>query len=350
MTTQQSNLPPAARRQVNEANRLIAELNAAPGQVPAGVEVQVMPGDQQPGSNQVENVPQHQAPPPAPELAQVQVQPPQPQAADSFEHKYNVLQGKYNSETATMREVLRQQQVTLDKVMETALRPQTPAVPVQELSPEEFLKSIGVTDKEIADYGELLPIVAKIARNMVRPTMEKLDAEIARVKQNVGAQQGQLVKSGQESLYSVLDSRVRNWRVINESQEFLAWLDVVDIFSGLSRRNALTAAFNSLDTARVVGIFERFVQEDSVNRSASGPMVNLETLIAPGSPRAGAAEAPGDAKGRKIWSEGEIRDFYSRVRRKAISAEEYKTLSVEIAAAAAEGRVKPDRPDHHRNN
>jgi len=109
------------------------------------------------------------------------------------------------------------------------------------------------------------------------------------------------------------------------------------------------AAFQNLDTTRVVGIFEKFVQEDSVRRSTSGPSVDPQTLIAPGVPRGGAAEAPGGATGKRILSEGEIKDFYSRVRRKQVSAEQYAAFSAEIAAATAEGRIRPDRADHHGN-
>ena len=157
------------------------------------------------------------------------------------------------------------------------------------------------------------------------------------------------VKTARESMFATLDARVPTWRAVNEDENFLAWLDQVDIFSGSTRRQGLMKAFENLDTARVVAIFETYVREDFASGSTSGPSVDRETLIAPGVPRGGAAEAPGGATGRKIWSESEIRDFYSRVRRKQVSTDEYARFSADIASAVSEGRVRPDRVDHHQN-
>ncbi len=352
----QNNLPPAARRQVDAANALIAQLNAKPGEIPAGTEVQVMPGSETPGTmptgqnqrwqpaSSTQAPPAQPAPPsePDPSIAVVDEQ-------AQWEQRYRALQGKYNAEISTLREVLASQQRTMDKLVEqrqSAVAPQ----PEKEQSPEEYLRSLGVTDKDIEDYGESLHIMAKIAQNMVKPTAAKLERELARVREAAGTVAQAQLKTGKEALIAALAARVPNYARINEDENFLAWLDQVDLFSGASRRQALTAAFENLDTARVIGIFEKFVQEDSVRRSTSGPIVNRETLIAPGVPRGGAAEAPGGAQGKRMLSESEIADFYSRVRRKQVSPEQYAAFSAEIAAATAEGRIRPNRREHHSNS
>jgi hypothetical protein len=353
-----SNMPPAARRQVEAANALIAELNSKPGQVPVGTEVQVMPNDQRPGANETSSrvtwqpasasataVASTEPPPPRPELAAA----PTPQQEEDFKQKYAVLQGKYNAEMKSLRDIMAAQQQTMDKLIENRQSTVAPAAPAPEQTPEEFLKTLGVTDKEIEDYGELLPIVAKMARNMIRPTAAKLEAELEKTKKAAGTVATAQMKTAQDSLFSYMDNKIPQWRVINEHENFLAWLDAVDIFSGTSRRQSLTSAFQALDSARVAGIFEKFMQEDSASRSTSGPTIDPQTLIAPGVPRGGAAEAPGGASGKRIWSEGEIKDFYTRVRRKQVSPEQYQQFSAEIAAAVSEGRVKPDRNDHHQN-
>jgi hypothetical protein len=358
-----SNLPPAARAQVVAANKLIAELNAKPGQVPPGTEVQSMPNDQTPGANENNDrrwVPassQMQPPQPAaqptsfaPPPAQVPVVAEQP--GEDWAQKYRSLQGKYNSEMASLREIMAAQQQTMDKLIERGGMPSVAPAPVVAKTPEETLKALGATDKEIEDYGELLPIVARLANNMVRPTLEKLEAELVRTKQAAGTVAQAQMKSSRELMFQTMDANpaIRGWRVINEDENFLAWLDGVDIFSGTSRRVSLTNAFQNLDTARVTAIFEKFIQEDSVRRSTSGPQVDPNTLIAPGVPRGGAAEAPGGANDRKIWTESEIRNFYTRVRKKQISQEDYARFSADIAAATQEGRIRPDRRDHHQNS
>ncbi|MDP9115547.1 MAG: hypothetical protein M3O20_17955 [Acidobacteriota bacterium] len=352
-----SNMPPAARRQVEAANALIAELNAKPGQVPAGTEVQVMPNDQTPGGNETDSRRTWQPAPPSataqPVSQDTQAPPAQLAAApveqEDFRQKYSTLQGKYNAEMKAMREIMASQQQTMDKLIESRQSSVAPAPAAPEQTPQEYLKSLGVSDKEIEDYGELLPIMVKMAQNMIRPTAAKLEAELEKTKKAAGTVASAQMKSAQDSLFAYMDQKVPQWRVINEHENFLAWLDGVDIFSGTSRRQSLASAFEALNSARVAAIFEKFIQEDSASRSASAPPVSRETLIAPGVPRGGAAEAPGGASGKRIWSEGEIKDFYTRVRRKQVTPEQYTQFSAEIAAAVSEGRVKPDRNDHHQN-
>jgi hypothetical protein len=211
-----------------------------------------------------------------------------------------------------------------------------------------------VTDQEKASFGEdLIDVVGRRAQEAVLPAVQQmLQRELQPLKQMVGQTAQAQAFSQQQGVYAALNQHVPDWRVQNDSVQFLAWLEQQDVFSGLSRRNALTAAFNSNDAPRVVGIFEAFRREDASTGSTSAPRqpaVAAETLIAPGQPRGGSTEAaPGSSRG-KIWSEGEIREFYDRVRRKRVTPEEYKQTSAEIALAAQNGWIKPDRMDSHLN-
>lgn len=359
----QNNLPAAVRRQVADANALIAELNAKPGQIPAGTEYQVMPGSETPGTMATGHnerwVPASQAAPqsqpqpttqqPQPPSAAAQ-QPPAQSEESQWEQRYRTLQGKYDAENRMMREIMQTQQATMDKLVEQRQSAVTQA-PAPEQTPEQYLRSLGVTDKELEDYGEVLPIMARLAQNMIKPTAAKLERELAKTREAAGTVAQAQVKSGQAAMFATLDQKVPQWRQINEDQNFLAWLDEVDIIYGTSRRASLETAFGNLDTARVVAIFATFVREDSVRRSTAGPTIDPATLIAPGVPRDGAAKAPGGANSgsKRILTESEIKEFYTRVRKKQVTPEQYAAFSAEIASATAEGRVRPDRPNHHLN-
>ncbi|HYW83966.1 MAG TPA: hypothetical protein VFB30_11955 [Spirochaetia bacterium] len=261
---------------------------------------------------------------------------------------YATLQGKYNSEIAGLRAVTTQQTELLNQLV----KERTPAAaPVAPKTPEEVMKALGATDKEIEDFGTLLPVVARIAENMFKPTLAKLEGEIAHLRQSQNVTQNTLVKSRQDSLEDMLDTDIPNWRVINESQEFLDWLDTYDIMAGTTRRVALSSAYKALDAVRVSGIFQAYVREYPAALSASdGPAVDTETLIQPAPAGGQPPAAPGGGASKRIIPESEIRDFYTRVRKKQVSPEEYARFSAEIAAATAEGRVKPDRVDHHGNS
>lgn len=334
-------LPPAMRKQVDDANKLVAELkgkSAAPA-APAAAAAQ-----------------------PAPSAAAVAATPPAAAPAQPAEQdlaaqlalanqRYNSLKGKFDQEIVATRALNQQQSDLITKLLERETAAPAAAAPAAPQKPEDILKALGATDKEIEDYGELLPIVVRLAQNMTKPTVEKLEAELTRLKAAAGTTSQALVDTRRAEIQHALDAAVPNWRVINESEEFLDWLNIVDIFSGVTRRVALTSAYNALDSARVTGIFKAYVQEDARRGAASGgPQVDAESLLAPGTPRGGPAAAPEGAGSKKIWSEEEIRNFYTRVRKKQVSPEEYSRVAQEIAAAVAEGRVRPDRVDHHQNS
>lgn len=337
-------LPPAARRQVEEANRMVAELKGK-GHMTGGD-----PPVAQPAAPAV-------AAQPAPSVAAVAAAPPaaEPTVEQRLalsEQRYASLKGKFDQEIGATRQINAEQSRLITQLLDREpAAPAAAAAPAAPQTPAEILKSLGATDKEIEDYGELLPIVARLAQNMFRPTLQKLETELAAVRAAAGTTSKELVKTKQAEVFHALDAACPNWRVINEEQEFLDWLSIVDIFSGVTRRVALTSAFNALDANRVSGIFQAYVREDARRGTASGgPTVDAESLVAPGSPRGGATAAPGGAGGKKIWSEQEIKNFYTRVRKKQVSAEDYASISQEIAVAVAEGRVKPDRVDIHQNS
>lgn len=353
--SQPSLLPPAARAQVDEANRLIRELNTAPtepqpAQPVAPARPEWRPATPQP-SNAAPGVPEP-APPPsaAAVVAAVAASEPQPQDEEvrRLRAAYSTLQGKYNTEVAGLRAAQQQSSELLNQLVRERNTAPSPA-PATPKTPEQVLRDLGATDKDLEDYGEILPIVAKLAENMFKPTMAKLESQVAMLQRQAGSLGTELVKTRQQTLEDDLDNVVPNWRFINESPEFLDWLDVFDIIAGTTRRVALASAYKNLEAQRVVGIFQAYVREyPAAATASSAPPVAADTLIAPTS-RGGPAPAPEGAVSKRIISESEIRDFYTRVRKKQVSAEEYERFDAELSMATREGRVRPDRVDHHLN-
>lgn len=330
MTTS-SNVPAAARRQVEEANRLIAELNARPGDPP--------PAD--PAAPSAD--PASPAPP-----AAVAAAPPAPSLDEQLRQanaRYASLQGKYNNEMAVMRAQLEQNNSLVGQLLEKASQPSpAPAAPEKPQTPEEFLKSLGATDEDLKDYGELLPIVVRLAQNMYKPTIEKLEGELNRLRSNNAATTARVVETSKQDIYAELDRKVPAWNAINESPHFVDWLKVHDIFAGTSRHVALSTAFKNLDKARVVGIFEAYAREHPEQARAPGaPPVDPATLLAPETRGDQPPAAPEGSGSKRIITEGEIRSFYARVRKKQVSKKDYDAFQSEIAKATAEGRVRPDR-------
>lgn len=345
-------LPAAVRAQVEEANRLVAELNAPPAQPNAAPVPQLnqgQPPQWQPASPTQQ--PPRAAAPPSPQLLQQHQEQPVDLAEQlrRSEARYNSLQGKYNSETAQLRGQVEQNTALVAQLLERTAPPIAPAPAPVQLTPEERVRQLGATDKQIEEYGELLPLMVQLAENMARPTIAKLESEIARLQQGTAQAVSQSRQGRLDSMYSQLDAALPTWRLINDAHEFLDWLGITDTFSGVTRRVALTDAFNKLDAARVVAIFQAYAREyPDAARAPGAPQVDAGTLLAPDL-RGGGAPAPEGAGGKRTWSESEIADFYTRVRKRLVSAEEYKRMSDEIARASAEGRIQPTRRMRYAN-
>jgi hypothetical protein len=278
----------------------------------------------------------------------------QPVAASdaTLDHKFKVLQGKYNAEVPRLLSIVEEARAQLaeSQRLNQQLQQQLQAPPQAPQRREDTFQPL-VTDKERQDFGDdLVDMIGRRAQEAVLPAVRQLlQSELQPLKQTVARSAQSESELRQERIYRMLNERVPGWDVVNNSVEFLAWLEQVDVFSGQSRRNSLATAWNAGDAPRVVGIFEAFKREDaSTSTSAPAPRVPAETLIAPGSPRGGNEAAPGSSRGR-IWSENEIKDFYDRVRRRRVPDAEYAETSAEIARAVQEGRVKPDRTDIHMN-
>lgn len=337
-----SNVPMAARKQIKAANQLIAELNAPPGSATPNLTAATRPGFM-PAS------PAATAPAaaPAPTAAPVTA-PPVEDPVKALEHKFNVLAGKYNAETSRLMG-------QVEALREENQRIRTAPAPAAATRPEEQFDLSNVTAKEREEFGEeLVQLMARIAKANSGQEVRVLQAEVNRLKGSVQ----QTVQIGSETrmekVWNMLDAWRADWRVINNSQQFVDWLQNIDIMSGRPRQEGLTAAFESGDGTRVTGIFKRFVEEDSSFRPTApttppAAQVDQATLVAPSAPRGGSGEAP-NGSGGKIWSESEINDFYSRVQRGRITPEEKISTEKEIMAAVAGGRVRPDRDERHLAN
>ncbi|MFI5397598.1 MAG: hypothetical protein ACHQ9S_18835 [Candidatus Binatia bacterium] len=344
-----SNVPRAARKQVAEANRLVAELNARPGEAPRDAQFQGQPRR----AEWVAGTPQGQppaggpSPTPGPNAAPVVAAP----ALDPLavaEQRYNSLAGKYNAEISravgTIEALRAENQALLTRVGAPA-----PAVASPTAAPSVDLSM--VSPKEREEYGEeLVQMMARIAKANGGSEVARLQAEINQLKGGVQQAQQTAARTLRERVWGQLRNEVPNWETINNAQQFLDWLEIPDIMSGVARRFGLTQAFETGDGTRVVGIFKRFIEEDSRARVTADPnpprqaAVDPATLLAPGAPRGTGGEAPNSASG-KIWSEQEIDDFYSRARRKKINPEEQRATEEEIMAAVRDGRVVPRRDD-----
>lgn len=301
------------------------------------------------------------AAPPVPPVAPVAAPPP---STEDWQHKFQVLQGKYNAEVPRLHQANRDLQVQMQTqggqlTQMQALLAQMGQQAQPAVQPPRSL----VTPDEIKAYGaDLTDFVGRVAQQAVLPQVsQEIDRRIQPVAQR--AEQGvQAVASvaqrqqqtSEDQLYTRLDGMLPNWEQVNESPAFHNWLSQEDPLSGQIRGAMLALAFQNGNAPRVAGFFNGFLKENAALSPASGstptapapaaatPAVSLQALAAPGTGTGGPqAGAPNDA-GQRTWTLDEIAAFYRDVQRGAFRGRDAdrQALEKDIFLAQKSGRVR----------
>lgn len=395
----QSNAPAAVRRQIKEANRMQAAVQAGqdpfvgappPAASPApppGTPIQPVPefvvvGDDIPpgfvpvdltrGDPRVAQVraanastnpstpraqwapaSQQGNPPPSPRQQPVAaVPPPGAQPVADVDQRYKVLQGKYNSETrrqaSQIDELLAQNRQLMNMMNQRQAAPSAPvATPIPQTTRERAIAA-GFTEKEIEEYGEeLVGIMIRTANNIAAPQLAQLKSDNARLASAVQNTVQTVTRSASDRFWEDLGELVSNYAEVNASQEWLDWLQQPDYISGGTRNSGLQNAFNAHDARRVAGIMKTFLAENERAPSTAESYIDPATLIAPGQPGASTPAPAGDDGDNEIWTEDQVRSFYADVRRGRIKGEQKAFVEARINRALVEGRIKPDHNDAH---
>jgi hypothetical protein len=213
-----------------------------------------------------------------------------------------------------------------------------------------------VTEQEAEEYGdELLSVVGKRAREEFQPEYETLAQRIERLEGSVQGV-GQIIDKNQtQSVYQALNEHVgEDWRSINRSAEFKAWLSLPDPFSGRRREDMIKEAFDRHESGRVVTFFRGFLTEATGTPPASPspgnsapPLANgngsgkpsLEEFAAPGRARSAPQQLPPD---KPIYTAAWIAKFMDDKRVGKYRGREADAEAIErdIYQAQHEGRIQ----------
>lgn len=240
---------------------------------------------------------------------------------EKWEARFKTLSGKYNAEVPRLHAAIKERDAKLN-----SLTAEVEALKASLTTPRESL----VKPEEVSEFGE--PLV-DLMRRAAREELQVKDAEIAELKRKLDQVVGTTTASVEVSFYDRLAMQVPEWRVVNDDPEFHTWLGEVDELTGYQRQDILAQAEEKRDADRVARFFKAFqkVQQDKSAASVS----SLEAQVAPEATR--TPEAP---RGKKLWTRGEIADFYARDRRGEYSDADAAAIDAEIQLAIRENRVR----------
>ncbi|NJN00242.1 MAG: hypothetical protein HC793_00730 [Aquincola sp.] len=214
-----------------------------------------------------------------------------------------------------------------------------------------------VKDEEVREFGaDLYDFIQRTAKESVLPEVDRrfehqlkpVAAQVAQTASAVSAQGQAVAKSAEERVLQQLAAEVPNWDVLDADPGFLAWLDQYDPYSGSKRGELLNQAYKRHDGPRVVAFFKGYLNENAAVTptptpapAAPAPQVSLESLTAPGAPKAGTAGAQ-EGAGKRIWTRAEIKQHYREVQLGKFSKrlDDARRIEADIFAAQREGRIR----------
>ena len=324
-------LPEQVRKQIDQANAIIDQFAPKEEEAPAE-EAKVEEKQEQPKKV-------------APE--------PEPDA----EHKYKVLQGKYNKEVPRLQHQLRemsdengQLRQRLNDLEATIASFKT----VKET--EEQKRQFDITDEEREQFGDdLIDLISRVSKRDLLPELEKrmkdVDGRVKQVDQKVAHTTESVAESKRRETLQALSAAVPNWEAQNEDPAFLEWLAENEPSVGVPRGRLLTDAFQSNDAQRVIWFFKGFHSENAAAATDATPapekepepQQKLDDLVAPGSPKTGTASAPNES-GKRVWTRNDIKAFYAEknefIKKGKKVPDRLVKLERDLFKAQGEGRLR----------
>ncbi len=358
-----SAIPQAVRRATERSNQLIQEFhqnrNAPPA---ANVNTEVVPTD-----TPAPAAPVTTAQPPTPVAVVPPVAAPvQPagSATIDWEQRYRVVEGKYRAEVPRLKQQIQDLQDelrTLKDLLASRVVQPAASAPAASAQPAQRVKL--VTPEEEKEWGpDLLGMVRKVVQEESQSITAEVDRRIAPVQQRIDRVAGAVQdttkaveKKSREAVFDALDAQVQNWTAMNDDPLFNEWLEQVDPFSGQQRGTLLKQAFEAHDAPRVVAFFTGYLSEHATvsppatpqptpapaTPAPAGTQVTLESLVAPGTPNAGAPRTP-DGSEKRIYTHAQVKDFYELKRRNktGLTPQQIAAVDADIFAAGREGRIR----------
>lgn len=243
----------------------------------------------------------------------------EPSKHSSYEHRFKVLQGKYNSEVPRLSAENKELKQSL-KSLQDQLDDLKAAKSVQPL----------VKPEEIEEYGEGL---IDVARRVAQEELAKKDAQIKKLEAKLEALEGVTTKTVEKDFFTSLTEKVSDWAKVNDDKSFHKWLDETDELTGMRRQDLLSQAEQARDADRVAKFFIAF--KKTSQKQASKSSEALAEQVAPT-----ATRTPNTPQSKKIWTRAEISEFYRRARTGEVSEKDQIAIESDIHAASIEGRIR----------
>lgn len=323
-------LPKAVQQQLEEADRIVADIN--------GEKTGEDSSETNPVNQQVDQVVETDPPsndlPPDNTVSQETRQSEIPE--EKWAHKYHTLKGMYDAEVPRLHSQMREMQTQMQQLIADKA-----VIEATKVEQKQVVESL-ITEQDKEAFGpDLIDLIERATESKVGTLREReanLIAEIKELKGQLGSVTERQVISDKDRFLMGLGQQVSDWETLNIDQGFLGWLQQVDPVYGVPRQAALSNAYEALDVARVASIFKAYKQTLPQTPAPSRAKQELQRQVAP--TRTRSTTTPADGVNERIFTNQDIEQFYTDWRRGFYDEQEAADMEKQIHTAIAEGRIR----------
>jgi hypothetical protein len=323
-------LPKAVQQQLEEADRIVADIN---GEKTGEDSSETNPVNQQVDQDIQADPPPNDLPPDntvSQETKQSEI------PEEKWAHKYHTLKGMYDAEVPRLHSQMREMQTQMQQLIADKA-----AVEATKVEQKQVVESL-ITEQDKEAFGpDLIDLIERATESKVGTLREReaqLIQEIKELKGQLGSVSERQVVSDKDRFLVGLGQQVSDWEALNVDQGFLEWLQQVDPVYGVPRQAALSNAYEVLDVTRVANIFKAYKQTLPQTPAPSKAKQELQRQVAP--TRTRSTTTPTDNVNDKIFTNQDIEQFYNDWRRGFYDEQEAADMEKQIHTAIAEGRIR----------
>lgn len=254
---------------------------------------------------------------------------PKEQTVDYWKHRFDVIQGKYNAETARMNEQINYLRQQIEDINQR---------PTQDFSESQSVSEIldDLEDQYGSEFTTAIDKrISRVVKQQVQEVVNGFQQDLSTVKQNQAV-------SEQVMFEDVIDKLTPNWRALNVNPEFVSWVqNSVESFSGVTFQDILIDAYNRRDASKIAKIFNTYEQLKQKNTTRqTGIKAEASQLVSPPK-RGSASNATIENNSGKVFTQAQIQDFYQKLSQGVFKGKDawVKSMKEEILKANSEGRI-----------
>lgn len=244
-----------------------------------------------------------------------------------WEQRFQVIQGKYNTEVPE----LRQENLALKKQIDSLYK-QLASSTAQSGKAAELADTLdaNLSDEEMDLVGpELVSVIKKLIGNGNQSTVDPNELETLKTK--VDSFERDKQEHTQATFWAEVNSRFPKWNELQNTPEAHAYFAGIDQQTGRLRNDVIREAQSNFDAATVVRMFQEI---EALTKGKREIPANKQQPVT----SRNSSQAQGEQK--HIWSRAEITQFYTDKTQGRYKPDEAAQLEADIFAAQAEGRVR----------